>query len=125
MRNYRGQVAGLRDVKPRWAYGGHCVVQGRDFIIPDDAEIDYVDDYIVGFIEVIPETVGQGTGREDKHGVEIFEGDRVKPFIGSEYVVEFKEHSTYQSGDGIHGFFIKYKCEIVGNIHEKEQENEI
>ena len=67
----------------------------------------------------------QGTGREDKHGVEIFEGDRVKPFIGSEYVGEFKEHTAGQYGDGIHGFFIKYKCEIVGNIHEKEQENEI
>ena len=150
MRNYRAQVAGLGDIKPRWAYGGHCVVEGKDYIIPDDAEIDaeidYLDDYIVGFIEVIPETVGQGTGREI-NGIEIYQGDILKSFHftdrkkkkhylyhtvvwnerrSSWYVCaagEENEPEDERQGSPILWTYLKFypEAEIAGTIHDKDQ----
>ncbi len=73
-------------VGKRWAYGDKATVEGRTFIIPDDAELDGLafeeKDSIVGFVEVIPESVGQSTRMKDRKGEEIFQGDIVRIMIG-------------------------------------------
>ncbi len=91
---YRAKVKSSDPViSKRWAYGDKATVEGRTFIIPDDAEIKQgpapfgKKDIIVGSVEVIPESVGQSTGVKDKDGIdekweqegtEIFEGDRIR-----------------------------------------------
>ena len=78
-RLYRGKpVAGGEMVK-----GGHIVVENHHFIVTDDARLDYEEDgdtYLVfrGSVEVIPESVGQYTGKPDKVGIEMWGGDIVK-----------------------------------------------
>jgi len=75
---FRGQIAGLPShLKPRWAYGYLFGIGDHVFIVPDDAwlqEDEYKSEGLFGFIEVIPETVGEYIGREDKNGKEIYEG---------------------------------------------------
>ena len=66
----------------RWAYGGHCEIQGKHFIIPKKARIVEVDcslvHGIIHFIEVVPETVCRRTDFTDKKSKVLFERDIVK-----------------------------------------------
>jgi len=61
-------------ISKRWVYGYYCKVEGKHYIIPDDAEITESVNYesaITGFLEVDPETVEQYIG--DKDGKEIYD----------------------------------------------------
>ena len=57
-----------------WVYGGYCELEKLCLIIPDTASLCYgvkiIDehDFLEGFIEVIPSSVGQSTGLKDKNG---------------------------------------------------------
>lgn len=78
MKPYKALVAGL-DIK-RWAYGWHCVVEGKHYIILDDAAILYNQlkaECIEGFVEVIPESVKRFVC-PDKDGKAVFDGDEVE-----------------------------------------------
>ena len=63
MRPYRGKT---KDGK--WVKGWYIEWKGLSYIIP--LEVNFIRSVFEYFIEVIPETVGQYTGRKDKNGVE-------------------------------------------------------
>jgi len=81
MRQYRGIVKGVDTPKKRWAYGWYFEIEGKHFILPDDAYWGrYANGGVFGFIEVIPETVGQSTGLKDKNGEEkkdVYANDKI------------------------------------------------
>ena len=75
MKLYRGLTKDSREVR-----GWYCKVKGKHYIILDDAEIKPIDpdmggwgNGIAGFVEVIPETVGQFVCK-DKNGKDVFAG---------------------------------------------------
>jgi hypothetical protein len=125
MRQYRGLT---KDTK-RWAYGWYCQVEGKHYIVLDDAIIDE-DDYglycgIEGFVEVIPETVGQQTGRKDKNGKESYFGDIFKDNEGHLGVIRWNSQALrvyFKWNDGQVSYPNPYPdyidLEVIGNIHQ-------
>ncbi|MEE0186325.1 MAG: YopX family protein, partial [Oscillospiraceae bacterium] len=103
-------------------------------------ETTYITDGYGNLFCVIPETVGQYTGLNDKNNVKIFDGDIVtveNPNIsddeygivkfdndGAMFIVEF-DTFTVDFGNNIDG----NQCEIIGNIFDnpellKREEND-
>jgi uncharacterized phage protein (TIGR01671 family) len=87
--------------------------------------------------DVIPETVCQYTGLNDKNGKRIFEGDRLKTdAFDYTYIVKFTDnafncyHETLKEWDrsqlkwgGIWRFKeIDAEIEVIGNVHDKNEE---
>lgn len=132
---FRGQTIHSRV----WAYGHYVQIEGRSYIILDDAQLGEdstsFEEAIVGFIEVDPETVEQYTGLKDKNGRDIYEGDIAWDCEGKvagviTYIVGYDDMTDYDVGLGyyvlrnveIADIMCDSEClEVIGNIHENPE----
>ena len=111
---------GKRIDNGRWVYGWYAPL-----VCNDKTVIPNIKDYNGSDWEVLPETVGQFTGRYDKSNNKIFGGDIVK-CLSLEYGYVNKE--VYYSEDK--GKFVLHSCgtdyefdeyinvEVVGDIYD-------
>ena len=125
---------GKRVDNGEWVYGSLIVdYSDRCFIFESSRFLDFKQHYIAEyFIEVIPDTIGQFTGLTDKNGTRIFEGDKVKfidiisttiPFTESvNEVFWWNEFSCFSLKNTESDLTFLTHCEVIGNIHDKQQE---
>jgi uncharacterized phage protein (TIGR01671 family) len=124
----------------KWIYGYYVkYCQDYEFIFQDDwiqETHKYKDNgntTLKGAFEVVPETVGQFTGLNDKNGEKIFEGDIVKAWSGGLLAIG----KVIQRIDGLWLIYPAYQkqnfwglmpndkgettVEIIGNIHDNPE----
>ena len=134
MRPYRGLT---KDGK--WVKGWHCQIGNRHFIATEPYDIGWSGGevlkwHIAGFIEVIPETVGQQIGLPDKNGVEIYEGSLVNYWSSDKTSVETfvvawddckmgyiltQEGLKIDNGLWNRDWGASVRAEVIGNIHQE------
>lgn len=84
------------------------------------------------YYQVIPETVGQFTGLQDKNGKDIFEGDKIHIWGGTEFngmfeydyrgICEFMgAEFCVNSKNCCIGFGNLEYCEVIGNIYDNPE----
>lgn len=106
-----------------------CYFASREFDQDEEGNPIISDTEIAfgGFISVIPETVSQYTGQNDKNGVKIFEGD----INQKDYVILWHEEKCLFAEHYFNQFEQKYviasypisnidRMEITGNIYDNK-----
>lgn len=118
---------GKRRDNDNWIIGYYLVVGGISYILPEGCFLQQI-------VEVYSSTVGQYTGRPDKNGVKIFDGDILacKEWSHGEYcwvgTVNYERGFYFVSGGpneecetGFHLQLSRFGedwMKIIGNIHD-------
>ena len=121
---------GKRADNGQWVYGFYAQeLQGQHYILADEG--DFYDGPMLTMVEIIPETVGQYTGLDDKNGVKIFEGDVVRYLNSIESgngVVKYDNCAflfNWIDIDEIDSLLRYFQCskelEVIGNIHDNPE----
>ena len=121
---------GKRADNGQWVNGFYAhELQGGHFISADEGA--WYDGPMLSYVEVIPETVGQYTGLDDKNGVKIFEGDVVRYLNSIESgngVVIFDACAflfNWIDIDEIDSLLRYFQCskelEVIGNVHDNPE----
>ena len=115
---------GKRADNGQWVNGFYAhELQGGHFISADEGA--WYDGPMLSYVEVIPETVGQYTGFDDKNGVKIFEGDTIHSgeVIGNVVYKDGAFMIRRTNGSGEYKMIIarQAKFEIIGTIHDNPE----
>lgn len=112
-----------------WVYGNLIYSEQQYFIFDgesmNDTPIKLGGQSLGACYEVIPETVGQYTGRKDINGVRIFEGDKIL-HGESERFIEYRGTSFYATRLSKSDTILLSFCEfpnVIGKIHESDGTN--
>ena len=118
---------GKRADNDQWVNGFYAhELQGGHFISADEGA--WYDGPMLSYVEVIPETVGQYTGLDDKNGVKIFEGDILRgsmvnlivAYEGAGFVAYWMDHD-YGYGTEKMWCNLVEGGEVIGNIHDNPE----
>jgi len=121
MRPYRG----LTKETKRWAYGYYCEVEGKHYIILNDAEMLPLNGSghkaIYGFVEVLPETVGQFLKADVGGSPDVYEHDIV------DYIDNVGKRGIGVIGDSTEGWIIfpKTKGVMVTDVYHAQLQKRI
>ena len=115
---FRGKKTSTKE----WIYGSLISDNNGGFAIVQIMDNPIKNGEVTGWcFGVIPETVGQFTGRTDKNKKDIFKGDKnqdggvvVWNQDDASFCWEYENVDTHLMGDE------NEWCEIVGNIHEQK-----
>lgn len=120
---------GKRTDNGEWIEGFYAKSGDKSYIIIDN-------DFAIGYVvmkDVIPETVGQYTGLNDKNGVKIFEGDVLQfSYTGENLGVEGQGTVVFENGKfgvlwGWHkdlvclDGFANTEVEAIGNVFDNPE----
>ena len=96
------------------------IIFSSNVVITSDSETrsEYIDSTF--WFEVIPESVGQSTGREDKHGEEIFGKMKVRHANGFVYAVVWNDGRLGWTLQRPNGTYRQEWSEKIEIIHDKE-----
>lgn len=122
-----------KDMKGNWVEGYHCKVEGKHYIIPEDAYFESLAYYeyskgLTRFIEINPLTLGRDTTVKDKNGKPIYGSFEYEPGKMSEGgdiyedTLTIGKRKVVWGGTGWCGECIedvKPACQIVGQPYKK------
>ena len=130
IRPYRGKAINTGE----WVKGDLIQWDNRRFIffMPDYSNLQWLKDEIFNaetLIEVLPDSVGQYTGRKDKNGVKVYGGDDVDVSMSFEggtlphrgYIVYDNEFGAFGTKNDAGVTLLHNHClhtlKVIGNIH--------
>ena len=119
---------GLRVDGKGWVYGNY-IEKIKPTEVNNTFWCCFIHDQALLMYEVIPESVGQFTGLQDKNGVDIYEGDNIRVCDNKNGLLTVVFVNEYVGGWVLIHESTKNKLslgarksntiEVIGNIHEK------